>query len=70
MFLHGIGGGTLGFKYQLEVFAQAGFRAVAWDMPGYGQSDSLQHMNFPELADAMLWPVSYTHLTLPTILLV
>ena len=57
MFLHGIGGGALGFKYQLEVFAQAGFRAVAWDMPGYGQSDSLQDMNFPGLADAMLWLV-------------
>ena len=57
MFLHGIGGGALGFKYQLEVFAQAGFRAVAWDMPGYGQSDSLDDMTFPELADAMLWLV-------------
>ena len=57
IFLHGIGGGALGFKYQLEVFAQAGFHAVAWDMPGYGQSDSLQDMNFPELADAMLWLV-------------
>lgn len=57
MFLHGIGGGALGFKYQLEVFAQAGFHAVAWDMPGYGQSDSLQDMNFPVLADAMLWLV-------------
>ncbi len=57
MFLHGIGGGALGFKYQLEVFAQAGFRAVAWNMPGYGQSDSLEDMNFPGLADAMLWLV-------------
>ena len=57
MFLHGIGGGALGFKYQLEVFAQAGFRAVAWNMPGYGQSDSLEDMNFPGLDDAMLWLV-------------
>ena len=54
MFLHGIGGGALGFKYQLEVFAQAGFRAVAWSMPGYGQSESLQDMTFPALAHALL----------------
>ena len=65
IFLHGIGGGALGFKYQLEVFAQAGFRAVAWNMPGYGQSDSLQDMNFPELADAMLWLVD--HLDVDTV---
>ena len=55
MFLHGIGGGALGFKHQLEVFARAGFRAVAWDMPGYGRSDPLEDMTFPALADAMLW---------------
>jgi pimeloyl-ACP methyl ester carboxylesterase len=57
MFLHGIGGGALGFKHQLEVFARAGFRAVAWDMPGYGRSDPLEDMTFPALADAMLWLV-------------
>lgn len=54
MFLHGIGGRAFGFEYQLPFFAQAGFHAVAWDMPGYGQSDSLQDMTFPALADALL----------------
>ena len=34
LMLHGIGGGHLAFAPQLETLAQAGFRAVSWDMPG------------------------------------
>ena len=38
-----------------------------------GQLDSKLHMvktKFPKLSHDLLWAVSYTHLTLPTILLV
>ena len=38
MFLHGAGGGYRSFAPQVEHFAWAGFKAVAWDMPGYGSS--------------------------------
>ena len=38
--LHGVGGGHLAFAPQVESFAAAGYRAVSWDMPGYGRSAS------------------------------
>ena len=54
VFLHGVGGGSDGFRFQLDIFAAQGYRAVAWDMPGYGQSAALKKMTFPALADALL----------------
>ena len=54
VFLHGIGGGKQGFASQLTYFAHAGWRALAWDMPVYGQSPALAHVDFPALADALL----------------
>ena len=51
LFLHGIGGGHLAFAPQLETFAQAGYRAVAWDMPGYGHSDPIEPYTFKGLAE-------------------
>jgi len=54
VFLHGVGGGSDNFRFQLDVFAAQGYRAVAWDMPGYGHSTALEAMTFPALADALL----------------
>ncbi|MEY2620795.1 MAG: hypothetical protein RIT26_615 [Pseudomonadota bacterium] len=51
LFLHGIGGGHLAFAPQLETLAEAGFRAVAWDMPGYGHSDPIEPYTFKGLAE-------------------
>ncbi len=51
LFLHGIGGGHLAFAPQLETFAEAGYRAVAWDMPGYGHSDPIEPYTFKGLAE-------------------
>jgi Predicted hydrolases or acyltransferases (alpha/beta hydrolase superfamily) len=39
VFLHGIGGNRRNWRAQLPVFAAAGYRAVAWDARGYGDSD-------------------------------
>lgn len=50
VFLHGIGADSESFAFQLEAFAQAGYHAVSWDMPGYGKSASLTPMTFPGLA--------------------
>lgn len=36
--LHGIGGGKAQWAPQLGLLAQNGWRALAWDMPGYGDS--------------------------------
>ncbi len=38
VFLHGIGGGKEIWSPQLDLLALHGWRALAWDMPGYGDS--------------------------------
>ncbi len=38
LMLHGAGGSYRSFAPQVEQLAVQGFRAVAWDMPGYGLS--------------------------------
>ncbi|MCI0589369.1 MAG: alpha/beta hydrolase [Planctomycetes bacterium] len=37
--LHGMGDCAIGWRGQLETLAEAGFRAIAWDMAGAGLSD-------------------------------
>lgn len=36
--LHGVGGGNQVWAQTLPVFAAHGYRCIAWDAPGYGQS--------------------------------
>jgi pimeloyl-ACP methyl ester carboxylesterase len=36
--LHGIGGGKAQWAPQLDALSAAGWHAIAWDMPGYGES--------------------------------
>ncbi|MGH8821744.1 MAG: alpha/beta fold hydrolase [Rhodoferax sp.] len=52
LMLHGIGGGNLAFALQVEAFAAAGYRAVAWDMPGYGHSAPIEPYTFKGLAQS------------------
>jgi 3-oxoadipate enol-lactonase len=40
--LHGIGGSKEYWNAELEVFADAGYRAVALDLPGYGDSETIE----------------------------
>jgi 3-oxoadipate enol-lactonase len=54
LMLHGIGGGHLAFAPQLETFALAGYRAVAWDMPGYGYSAPIEPYTFKGLAESCI----------------
>ena len=49
--LHGLGGGHLAFSPQVEVLASSGYRAVAWDMPGYGHSPPIEPYTFKGLAE-------------------
>ena len=53
VFLHGVGGDSASWTPQIEVFSDE-FRAIAWDMPGYGGSRALERMTFPALADSLL----------------
>ena len=50
LMLHGIGGGHRAFAPQVETLASLGYRAVAWDMPGYGRSAPIEPYNFKGLA--------------------
>ncbi len=51
LMLHGIGGGRQAFAHQMQPLADAGFHAVAWDMPGYGHSSIVEPYSFETLAD-------------------
>jgi len=51
VFLHGIGGAARAWRGQLEAFGSR-FRALAWDMPGYGGSAPLASVSIATLADA------------------
>jgi pimeloyl-ACP methyl ester carboxylesterase len=54
LMLHGIGGGHLAFAPQVETLATAGYRAVAWDMPGYGRSAPIEPYTFKGLAQSCI----------------
>jgi 3-oxoadipate enol-lactonase len=52
VFLHGVGGDAESWRPQLDAF-QGQYRAIAWDMPGYGDSAPMEVMSFQGLADAV-----------------
>jgi len=52
VFLHGIGGAARAWRGQLEAFGDR-YRAIAWDMPGYGASAPLPAVSIATLADAL-----------------
>ena len=52
VFLHGIGGAARVWRGQLDAFGDR-YRAIAWDMPGYGGSAPLQNVSIPALAQAL-----------------
>ena len=52
LFLHGIGGAARQFAPQLHHFGRR-YRAIAWDMPGYGKSEPLPLVTMAALAAAL-----------------
>ena len=52
VFLHGIGGAARAWRGQIEAFSNR-YRAMAWDMPGYGGSAPLPAVSIATLADAL-----------------
>jgi 3-oxoadipate enol-lactonase len=52
VFLHGIGGNARAFTNQLRYFG-SDWRAIAWDMPGYGGSAPLAAVSIAALAEAL-----------------
>jgi 3-oxoadipate enol-lactonase len=52
VFLHGIGGAARAWRGQLEAFSDR-YRAIAWDMPGYGGSAPPAPFSIPGFANAL-----------------
>jgi 3-oxoadipate enol-lactonase len=52
VFLHGIGGAARAWRGQIAAFSDR-YRAMAWDMPGYGGSAPLPGVSIATLADAL-----------------
>lgn len=52
VFLHGVGGAARAWRGQVEAFGDR-YRAMAWDMPGYGGSAPLSSVSITTLADAL-----------------
>ena len=52
VFLHGIGGAARAWRGQIEAFSDR-YRAMAWDMSGYGGSAPLPAVSIATLADAL-----------------
>ena len=51
--LHGVGGGRGAWTGQLDAFAAAGYRAVAWDAPGYGDTPAIEPYDMAGLARSL-----------------
>ncbi len=49
LFLHGLGGSRIAWDAQLTELGND-YRCIAWDMPGYGESDPLDPLTFPGIA--------------------
>lgn len=64
LFLHGIGGAARAWRHQLAYFGNR-FRAMAWDMPGYGGSEPLANVSIAALADALQAFLQQTATTKP-----
>jgi 3-oxoadipate enol-lactonase len=66
VFLHGIGGAARAWRGQLDYFADS-YRAIAWDMPGYGGSAPLSTVSIATLAGALKDFLHATGATRPVI---
>lgn len=51
LFIHGLGSYLKFWRYQLDAFAEQGYRVIAVDLPGYGKSD--KPASFPYTMEAM-----------------
>lgn len=54
VFLHGLGGTRTAWGPQLRALHER-FRCIAWDMPGYGDSDLVVPLTYRVIADRLIW---------------
>jgi 3-oxoadipate enol-lactonase len=68
LMLHGVAGTHLSFAPQVESLALAGYRAVAWDMPGYGRSAPIEPYTFKGLAERCIALIDALRAQAPTLI--
>ena len=66
VFLHGIGGAARAWGSQLAALADD-YRAIAWDMPGYGGSAPLAEVSIASLAEALAYFLAQLNLERPVL---
>lgn len=62
VFLHGVGGGRHGWAPQQAHLAACGWRSLAWDMPGYGDSPMVTPYDFDHLSQALWQMLDAAHI--------
>ncbi len=62
VFLHGVGGGRHGWATQQAHVVALGWRSLAWDMPGYGDSPMIEPYDFAHLARALWQMLDAAHI--------
>jgi 3-oxoadipate enol-lactonase len=53
LFLHGVGGGHAAWDAQIPYFAARGYRARAWDQPGYGDAPTVDPYDLEHVVAAL-----------------
>ncbi len=53
LFLHGVGGGHAAWDRQVPYFAERGYRALAWDQPGYGDNPAIEPYDLEHVSTAL-----------------
>lgn len=53
VFLHGLGGGRAAWDDQVACFTGLGYRALAWDQPGYGDAAMVEPYDLEQVAGAL-----------------
>lgn len=53
LFLHGVGGSSAAWERQLPYFAARGYRARAWNQPGYGGTPAVEPYDLEHVAAAL-----------------
>ena len=53
LFLHGVGGGHAAWDRQVPYFAALGYRAHAWDQPGYGGTALVEPYDLEQVCGAL-----------------
>ena len=62
VFMHGVGGSRHGWAAQQAHVAALGWRSLAWDMPGYGDSPMFTPYDFAHLAQALWQMLDAAHI--------